>query len=285
MRSDCMYAAKICIARHMCDLKKDMLMPMDVDLKERRLKEAERLRKKRSFPLSLLYYPDYDASAEIFMELGNSEDDVGKKVEYYEEAAKTYEMGDGEYSRYLASQAYEKIGEICEETNKRKSVDAYKRSGEYSKQCGRESLAAICFQRAAGLLKSENEFEEAYVYLNKVVECYSGSGWKYHRIKAMKDVAEICIELKRYGEASRIYTGVRESMYLFCAFLCQVIEGVPADTEVGGDEEKLCKAIEEGGDKAVKAIGEYMLTHAMSKEVKMLLEIILEMLQPENDIL
>ncbi|KHN69465.1 hypothetical protein CWI42_070320 [Ordospora colligata] len=258
---------------------------MDVELKERKVKEAERLRKKRSFPFSLFYHPDYYASAEIFMQLGNSEDDVEKKVEYYEEAAKTHEMDDGEYSKYLASQVYEKIGETCEQTNKRKAVDAYTKSGEYSKRYGRDSLAAICFQRISSLLKSENEIEAAYTYLTKVVECYSGSGWKHHRIKAMKDVAETCIELKRYGEASKIYIKLNGNMDLFCAFLCQMIEGVPTDLQVSGDEEKLCKAIEEGGDKAMNAINEYMLTHAMSREVKMLLEIILSRLQPENDIL
>ncbi|CAD25488.1 hypothetical protein [Encephalitozoon cuniculi GB-M1] len=258
---------------------------MDAESKNRKLREAERLRTRGAFPFSLFSSPDYDASAEIFMELGNMEEQMSEKVMFYEEAARTYEMGEGEYGRYQASQVYEKIAQVCEDEYPEKSVDAYRKAGMYSKQCGRESLAAMNFQRAAEILKREGDLVRCLEYLQKVAECYCGSNWKHHKRKAMRDIASVYIELGRYGSAAKIFLGFDENIYTFCAFLCHVIEGSPSDLDVSGDEKEVCDAL--GGDlgAARKSIEEYITTHAMVGEVRKLLEIVKERLRPENDIL
>lgn len=258
---------------------------MDSESKDRKVREAEGLRTKKMFPLSLFSSPDYEASAEIFTELGNLEENMSKKVWYYEEAAKTYLMGDGEYSRYQAFQMYEKIAQMCEESDARKSIEAYKRSGMYSRQCGRESLAAISFQKAADIMRSEGELEGSLECLKMVVECYRGTSWKHHRAKAMKDVAGMYVELGRYGEAAKLFVGFKENIFVFCGFLCYVIEGTASDLEVGGDERAVCDALERDTCTAVKAIDEYMDTHAMINEVRRLLCVVKERLKPEHDIL
>lgn len=258
---------------------------MDEENKSRKLKEAERLRTKRVFPLNLFSSPDYDVSAEIFVELGNVEESVDKKIRYYEEAANTYLMGDSEYSRYQAFQIYEKIGQMCEESDPRRSVQAYRRSGRYSKQCGRESLAAVSFQRAADILRKLGDDEGALECLNVVVECYRGSNWKHHKAKAMRDVANICVELGRYGKAAEVFLTLKENIFVFCAFLCYVIEGTPSDLDVVGDEKIICDALERDIDTAYRAIDEYADTHAMIGEVSKLLGVVKERLRPENDIL
>lgn len=258
---------------------------MDAESKNRKLKEAERLRTKGTFPFNLFSSPDYDASAEIFMEVGNMEEDVSERVRYYEEAAKTYEMERGEYGRYQASQVYEKIAQICEDEHPEKSIAAYKRSGMYSKQCGRESLAAISFQRASEILKKEGDLNGCLECLQKVAECYCGSNWKHHKRKVMRDIADVYIELGKYGLAAKVFLSFKENVYNFCAFLCYTIEGSPLDLDVNGDEKEICDALERDFNEAHKTIEEYITTHAMISEVKKLLEIVKEKLKPENDIL
>ncbi|KAG5860123.1 putative soluble N-ethylmaleimide-sensitive factor [Encephalitozoon hellem] len=258
---------------------------MDDESKSRKLKEAERLRTKATFPFSLFSSPDYDASAEIFMEVGNMEEDISGKVGYYEEAARTYEMGDGEYGRYQASQVYERIAQMCEDEYPEKSIAAYKRSGMYSKQCGRESLAAISFQKASEMLRKQGDLNGCLECLQKVAECYCGSNWKHHKRKAMRDIADVYIDLGKYGLAAKIFLGFKENIYTFCAFLCHTIEGSPLDLDVSGDEKEVCDALERDFNEAHKTIEEYITTHAMISEVRKLLGIVKEKLKPENDIL
>lgn len=267
------------------DLMMDIVRPMDEEIKNKKLREAERLRTRSVFPFNLFSSPDYEGSAEIFCEVGNGEDDFELKVKYYEEAARTYEMCDGEYGRYQASQMYERIGQMSEEQDWKRSSDAYKRSGMYSKQCGRESLAASSFQKAADMLRKGNELNGSLECLKKVVECYHGSNWKHHKIKAMKDVAGVYIDLGRYGEASKVFLSFKENMYTFCAFLCHVIEGLPSDLDVSGDEKGVCDALERDMSVAYNVIDEYIATHAMIEEVRRLLLTVKERLRPENDIL
>lgn len=259
--------------------------PMDPESKGGKLKEAERLRTKGGFLFGLFSSPDYDASAELFMEVGNMEPETAERVRYYEEAARTYEMGDGEYGRYQASQVYEKIAQMCEDECPERSVDAYKRSGMYSKQCGRESLAATSFQRAAELLRASGDLEGSLECLKRVSECYCGGNWRHHRSKAQRDIAGVYVELGQYGAAAKVFLGLKENVYVFCAFLCHAIEGCPLDLDISGDEKEICDAL--GGDlgAAHKAIDEYEATHAMIPEVRRLLGIVKERLRPENDIL
>ncbi|ADM11729.1 uncharacterized protein Eint_061230 [Encephalitozoon intestinalis ATCC 50506] len=258
---------------------------MDAESKTRKLKEAEKLRTKGAFPFNLFSSPDYESSAEIFMEIGNMEEETSEKIRYYEEAAKTYEMEDGEYGRYQASQVYEKIAQTCEDEYPEKAISAYKKSGMYSKQCGRESLAAVSFQRASEILRKEGNLEGCLECLQKVAECYCGSSWKHHKKKAMRDIAEVYIELGRYGEAAKIFLGFKENIYTFCGFLCYSIEGTPLDLDVSGDEKEVCNALQGDLNEAHRVIEEYISTHAMLSEVKKLLEIVKERLRPENDIL
>lgn len=258
---------------------------MDEENRNRKLKEAEKLRSKKGFPFNLFSTLDYDASAGIFVDLGNMEVDVDKKIWYYEEAAKTYLMENVEYSRYQAFQMYEKIAQLCEEKDARRSVEAYKKSGMYSMQCGRESLAAVNFQRAAEILKKEGDLNGSLECLKMVMECYRGTGWKHHRTKAMKDITNVYVELGKFKEAGELFLIFKENIYIFCAFLCNVMEGSPSDLDINGDEKIICDAIENDMNLAYKVINEYIETHAMIEEVKKLLNIVKEKLKPEHDIL
>lgn len=253
--------------------------------RDRKLREAKRLRTRRAFPMSLFSDPDYDASAELFADVGNVEEDVDRKISCYEEAARTYLMGDGEYSRYQASQMYEKIGQLCEETDAERAVEGYRRAGMLSRQCGRESIAATSFQKVADILRMKGDLEGCLESLRTVADCYRGGSWKHHRMKAAKDVAGVCVELRRFGEAARLFESFGENASMFCAFLCYAVDGTACDLEIGGDERVVCDALERGTEEASRAIDEYVSTHAMGGDVRQLLGIVRERLKPEHDIL
>jgi hypothetical protein len=258
---------------------------MDDEMKRKLLARAGQLRRSRMFPLSLFSSPDYIEAGQIYTDVANCEDDMQRKIEYYNEAIKTYLMGGCEYGRYQAFLAADRMGQLLEDSNLTESAKAYASAARYAKMCDRDTLAALPLKRAAELSRRAGKMEDAVGYTREIVQQYRGVRWKNHHRKAVEDAACICVDAGYFEEAAEWFLRCETNAYTFCAFLCYAIDGKPCDLEIEGPEKAVCDAFGRGPEEATKAIDEYLDYNATVDILGKLLRMAKEGMRPENDIL
>ncbi|KAF9760586.1 hypothetical protein NGRA_3105 [Nosema granulosis] len=254
------------------------------DIKNKLIKQAEKLRKKERFPFNLFYSPDYESSADKFKEAAGMASNKEEKISLLKESASTYLMNPLEYNRYNCYLIY---GEISELSKNRpvEFVEYAKKAGDMAISCNRENLAANSYEKAVDVLIQEKKNREAIELMRKIAECYDNSCWKHHHTNSLKKLAFLEFSTGEYEQAAKDFLGLKKNIYTLCAGVCYYLAGIASDLDISGEEEVVYKAFSKTPEDVQVAIDLYMENNSVEKEVRNVLNASVEMLKPENDIL
>ncbi|KAK6089195.1 hypothetical protein P3W45_001822 [Vairimorpha bombi] len=250
------------------------------NLKRKLLKEAESLRETKRIFFIPLSYPDYESSADKFKEVSLMCIEKSEKIKYLKEAAKTYLMNPVEYNRYNTYLVYQDIAEMYREGEE--AVDYFIQSGDMALSCNKESLAAKSYEKASELCdNTENKIK----LLSKIVKCYDNNSWKHHRTNALKILSFELFKNGEYEKAASNFLLIKSSIYTLCAGMCYYLAGVDSDLEVDNEHKEVYDSLFKDETKIVKAIENFLDNHSVEKDVRNIMEICIDKMNPDNDIL
>ncbi|WUR02634.1 alpha-soluble NSF attachment protein [Vairimorpha necatrix] len=251
------------------------------NLKDKLIREAESLRKKKY----LLFFipisnPDYESSADKFRELSSLCQTKEEKLKYLLESVNTYLLNPIEYNRYNAFLIYQNIAEIYESDSL--AIKYFILSGDMALSCNKENLAAKSYEKAFEISTNINE---KINLMNKIVQCYNTNSWKHHKQNSLKILASLLFENGEYEKAAGNYLLIKSSLYNMCAGICYYLEGVESDLDVENEHKKIYESLSKGNEEIKKSVDEYVENNGVDKDVKKVLQVLLDKMSPENDIL
>lgn len=251
------------------------------NLKNKLLREAKALKTTKKILFFIpVSSPDYESSAEKFREVAQMCHDKQEKINYLLEATKSYLMNPVEYNRYNTYLIYLDIAEIYGEGHE--AINLYIKSGDMALSCDKKSLAARSYEKASDLSDDINKKIEL---MSKIVECYDSKSWENHRIHALKQLAFTLFKNGEYEKAAQNFLLIKSSIYNLCAGICYYLVGVDTDLEVSNEHIEVYEALSKGPEELRKSIEHYLDNYAVEKEVRKIMETVVEKMRPENDIL
>lgn len=254
------------------------------EIKNKLIKQAEKLRKKEKFPFNLFSSPDYESSADKFKEAAGMSSSKEEKIKLLKESASTYLMNPLEYNRYNSFLIYGEISELYK-NDPEEFVKYARMAGDMAITCNRENLAANSYEKAVDVLIQQNNKKDAIDLMRKIAECYDNSCWKHHHTNSLKKLAFLEFTTGDYEEAAKDFLKIKKNIYTLCAGVCYYLAGVDSDLDISGEEAVIYKAFDKSPEEVRVAIDLYMENNSVDKEVRNVLNASVEMLKPENDIL
>lgn len=289
----------------------------------KKIKMAEKLRKPYGIILGIFMKTDYEASADLFMEVADEIKGVAEKEKYYVEAAETYKkMGGDSYGIYKASEVYRKLAALF---SGEQSVKYLQLLAESLDSAGRYLLAGQAWQQAAEArgavqakvaVKGGVQTDSIHFFLNAIASFNKDGSCPFHKLKAMEKCLLILLQSKQYYKSMEllqdilsIKKNINNNYYYFALELLKILsnkDGNKCNNKDGNkcnstinnavydildnyDLDKdtnniILQIINENNNEIIDSIDKYTSDNIIPDFLSIILDDILSRFSPENDI-
>lgn len=255
--------------------------------RDKKVKQAEKLRKKYTGISSLFWSPDFYSSAELFLELANEADTDEDKERFYNEAATTFLLQGDEYGHYRAAEIYKSLrDQFISEQQLPKSVE-YGKLYAGNLECSKRFMMAGQAYFDLGVLCEGALPSEALGFYKEAISAYEKDGdSRFHMKKACEKKLLLELSGADYSGAICTLANLDVKYAPLCRQLLLILLEQSLDEELDDPEEhKLVMAlINRNSAEATALLETFINDNFIPKYAQMVFESVLEKLNPENDI-
>ncbi|KAI4291586.1 hypothetical protein PAPHI01_0860 [Pancytospora philotis] len=253
---------------------------------EKKLRRAERLRKRHGGLWGLFWRPDYYESAELFLELAKSAETVERSEQYCNEAAETFLLQDEEYSYFRAAEVYK---ELRDAYIGRESIEGAIRYGKlYASnltRAGRHMLAGQAYSDL-GDACADGRPTNAHAFYTAAAAAYRQDGnCQYHLKKAVERCLAVELGSADYERAVDTIGQLDVKFARLCRLLLLILLEKPLDEELDDPAENrvVMAIINRGSSEATAALDAFANDNFLPKYAQTIFDAVRDSLRPENE--
>lgn len=258
---------------------------MNPDL-QRMIKQAEGLRRKPRFPMSLFAEADYVGSGELYCEAARLCEGTEDRIGLYKEAAATFLMTKTEYGLYRASECYKKLFDILEGTDPEQAVGYYVLHAECQEKAEKYLMAGQAYMKIGEIVKSTDKRRAVCIY-RKAYETYRrDASCPYHAKEALQKCLDLELRLGMLEDAIRSFDALdTKHSKLSKQILCFLQGREDFEEDLDREESAVMMALlNREKDECIEVLESFQRDNYLSESTQRVFDIALEHLRPENDI-
>lgn len=253
---------------------------------QRKAKQAESLRRRPGFPMSLFVEADYIGSGELYCEAARMCESTEDRMELYKEAAATFLMKNTEYGIYRASECYKKLYDILEGMDPEQAIGYYVLYAECQEKGEKYLMAGQAYMKIAGMVQKTDEGKAVEIYRRAYETYRKDTTCPYHAKEALQRCLDLELKLGMLDDAIGILDGLdTKHSKLSKQILCFLQGREDFEEDLDKEETAVIMALlNKGKEECIETLESFRRDNYLSESTQRVFDIAIERLRPENDI-
>lgn len=258
---------------------------MNLEL-EKKVKQAESLRKKPGLLMSMFMEADYIGSGELYCEVARECENVEDRVKFYREAATTFLMKNSEYNSYRASECYKKLFDILEGVDPAQAIGYYALYAECQEKAEKFLMAGQAYMKIAETIQKTDEKRAIDIY-KRAHETYKrDASCPYHAKEAVQKCLTLQLKNRELADAIRSFDTLDTKYSKLSKQILCFLQG-ENDFEDDLDKEEgmvIMALLNRETEECIDILENFRKDNYLPEHTSLVFDIAIERLRPENDI-